>query len=153
MSTPTIPASYRIFFTTIDPLLALTGFISALFVPTAIVGTHLPVSGQEPPAETTFLLQTLAGFYLALLVLEVYLLRVRPHDLTIWRALEFSLLLTDFFLVGATAKWLGAEGGLNPLFWGLGEVGAIALTAGLGVIRVLFIIGVGMRSGTGVKSA
>ena len=139
-----IPAPYRIFFTTLDPLFAITGTITSLFFPSAILGPSAP---SQPTPETTFLLQSLAGFYTACFILQVFLLRARPHDLTVWRTLQASLLVTDIAIVAAFIKFHGGRHGtVIPIFWKLEEAGNFVVTAGIGVVRVLFLLGVGMPS-------
>ncbi|KAK1819957.1 hypothetical protein LTR12_005679 [Friedmanniomyces endolithicus] len=144
MASQSIPLFYRIFFTTVDPLIALTGFISALFFPKFLLSTYSPTATIPPTVETTQLLNILAGFYLSVVPLQVFLLRARPQDLTVWRALQFSVLVTDVAVLGAMAKALSAQGRLEPSHWRLEEAGSVALTAGVGLIRIAFLITLGM---------
>ncbi|TKA83321.1 hypothetical protein B0A55_00631 [Friedmanniomyces simplex] len=139
-----IPPFYRTFFTTLDPLIASTGFISALFFPEFLLATYSPSPTSPPTTETTQLLGILAGFYLSVVPLQVFLLRARPQDLTVWRALQFSLLITDVAICGAMARALSAQGRLDPSSWRLKESGSILITAGVGLLRVAFLLGLGL---------
>ncbi|KAK1061150.1 hypothetical protein LTR12_004828 [Friedmanniomyces endolithicus] len=144
MASQRIPPFYRIFFTTVDPLIALTGFISALFFPNFLLSTYSPTATIPPAIETTQLLNILAGFYLSVVPLQIFLLRARPQDLTVWRALQFSVLIADVAVLGATATALSAQGRLQPSHWRLDEAGSVVVTAGVGLIRIAFLIGLGM---------
>ncbi|KAK1049831.1 hypothetical protein LTR74_017186 [Friedmanniomyces endolithicus] len=144
MASQRISPFYRIFFTTVDPLIALTGFISALFFPNFLLSTYSPTATIPPAIETTELLNILAGFYLSVVPLQIFLLRARPQDLTVWRVLQFSVLITDVAVLGATMTALSAQGRLQPSRWRLEEAGSVALTAGVGLIRIAFLISLGM---------
>ncbi|KAK4556904.1 hypothetical protein LTR86_005885 [Recurvomyces mirabilis] len=145
-----VPAPYRIFFTTIDPILAISGTLTSLFAPSLILGPSAP---KIPTPESTFLLQSSAGFYAAFVLLQVFLLRARPHDLTVWRALEASLLITDIFIVVASFGFYGSKHGTAvPFLWKVEEIGNFVITAGVGVIRALFLLGVGLPSGAKSRS-
>ncbi|KAK0789939.1 hypothetical protein LTR91_014095 [Friedmanniomyces endolithicus] len=144
MASQSIPSFYRIFFTTVDPLIALTGFISALFFPNFLLSTYSPTATIPPTTETTQLLNILAGFYLSVVPLQVFLLRARPQDLTVWRALQFSVLITDLAVLGAMARALNAQGRLQPSHWRLEEAGSMLLTTVVGLIRFWFLMGLGM---------
>ncbi|KAK1074347.1 hypothetical protein LTR33_009804 [Friedmanniomyces endolithicus] len=144
MASQSIPSFYRIFFTTVDPLIALTGFISALFFPNFLRSTYSPTATIPPTTETTQLLNILAGFYLSVVPLQVFLLRARPQDLTVWRALQFSVLITDLAVLGAMARALNAQGRLQPSHWRLEEAGSMLLTTVVGLIRFWFLMGLGM---------
>ncbi|KAK0909590.1 hypothetical protein LTR57_016300 [Friedmanniomyces endolithicus] len=152
MASQSIPRFYRIFFTTLDPLIALTGFISALFFPSFLLNTYSPTATIRPTTETIQLLNILAGFYLSVVPLQVFLLRARPQDLTVWRVLQFSVLITDLAVLGAMAIALNAQGRLQPGHWRLEEAGSVVVTVGVGLIHIAFLMSLGMgRQARGAK--
>ncbi|KAK0276949.1 hypothetical protein LTR91_013854 [Friedmanniomyces endolithicus] len=147
MASQSIPRFYRIFFTTLDPLIALTGFISALFFPSFLLNTYSPTATIRPTTETIQLLNILAGFYLSVVPLQVFLLRARPQDLTVWRVLQFNLAV-----LGAMAIALNAQGRLQPGHWRLEEAGSVVVTVGVGLIHIAFLMSLGMgRQARGAK--
>ncbi len=89
MSTPVpapvpIPTFYRIYFATLDPLVALSVVLANLFAPTAILNSYdaaYVTSRVDIPS--TVLLDTIAGFLTGTIFLQTVLLRARPRDLTV----------------------------------------------------------------------
>ncbi|KAK3069198.1 hypothetical protein LTR53_012659 [Teratosphaeriaceae sp. CCFEE 6253] len=144
MATP-IPPGYRLFFSTIDPAIAFTGAISALFFPQFILDSYSTAAVSPPSIETTMTLDSLAGFYLAVMFLQIFLLRAKPDDLQVWRLLQGSILITDVAIVAASGKAQNAQGRLNPMDWRLEEAGTIAITAGVGLFRIAFLMGLGLK--------
>ncbi|EMC99268.1 hypothetical protein BAUCODRAFT_146232 [Baudoinia panamericana UAMH 10762] len=138
--TPQIPRIYRVFFTTLDPLLAATGVLTALFYPSALLKPYSPIAALPPALETSSLLIMLAGFYAATLLLQVVVLRMRPDDLGLWRVLQLSILFQDVFILAAFARSMGIQGRLSPLAWHADEAGTIATTAGVGFVRARFLL-------------
>ncbi|KAK3640937.1 hypothetical protein LTR56_011587 [Elasticomyces elasticus] len=149
MATSAIPPFYRTFFQTIDPTIASTGFITALGFPGFLLRTYTPTATLPPAIETTMALDSLSGFYLSIIVLQVFLLRAKPQDLTVWRLLQFSILITDVVMCGGTARALNAQGRLNPADWRFEEVGTLAITVGVGLIRTAFLLGLGLSDAAG----
>ena len=89
-----IPLLYTLFFTTIDLLLATTGILSTLFSP------------------QTFL------------VSQVFLLRLRPNDILLWKILQASILVRNVGMLVAFVKVMAREGGLKPGVWTRAEWGS-----------------------------
>jgi hypothetical protein len=149
MSSP-IPSFYRIWFTIVDPLLALVGVFSNLFAPAATLSSHSPSYISPPATETTLLVDTVAGFLAGLVFLQVVLLRARPSDMTVWRALLASTLLVDIAMLGGSARALSSQGRTDRRVWRTEEWTHLPITAGVVVIRVAFLLGMGMgRQGKG----
>ena len=61
------------------------------------------------PGPETTLLDYLVGFFAMLGVLQVSLLRARPADVYVWKALQFATLVLDVVQVAATARALLAR--------------------------------------------
>ncbi|OAP63078.1 hypothetical protein AYL99_02305 [Fonsecaea erecta] len=147
-SSPTIPRFYRVFFSTIDPLIALSGALTQLFAPATILRLYnvsaTAAATTRPAPETTVLLDSGAGYLLSTMFLQVVLLRRRPADRTVWRCLEASILIQDVAVVGAVVRSLAAQ---HRLAWRLvapDEWANLAILVGLGALRAAFLLGVGM---------
>ncbi|KAL8907060.1 MAG: hypothetical protein Q9171_006007, partial [Xanthocarpia ochracea] len=77
-----IPPFYRIFFTIIDPIITILGIYAQLLTPLTVLTSYTPTPHNPPGTETVLLLDTVAAFLAGLLILQVYLLRARPADMT-----------------------------------------------------------------------
>ncbi|EXJ75151.1 uncharacterized protein A1O5_01847 [Cladophialophora psammophila CBS 110553] len=145
MASPTIPTFYRVFFSTIDPLIALSGALTQVFAPATILTLYNPSSAALPPAiETTVLLDSTAGYLVSTMFLQVVMLRARPADLTVWRCLQGSILIQDLAIIGAVVGALKTQ---HRLDWGLvtaKEWSNLAILAGVGALRVAFLLGIGV---------
>jgi hypothetical protein len=139
-----MPSFYRIWFTIVDPLLAFVGVFSNLFAPTATLNSYSPSYVSPSATETTLLLETVAGFLAGLVSLQVVLLRARPSDMTVWRALQASTLLVDTAMLGGPARALSSQRRTDWRVWRTEEWTHLAITAGVVVIRVAFLLGVGI---------
>ena len=143
MTTPTpIPPLYRTFFTTLDPLLATSGLLLTLLSPKLFLRSYFPHPTLTP--ETRFSLDANAGFFASTLLLQVYLLRLRPNDIGVWKALEAAVLLQDIaFVLG----FLRVKGGAGMGGWDLYEWANLAVLGAVAGVRGAFLLGVGVGGG------
>jgi hypothetical protein len=95
---------YRVWFTTIDPVLSLSGVLGNLFAPAAILRSYSPSFVSPPATETTVLLYTAAGFLAGHMLLSIGLLRAKPNDVTVWRAFQANSSIVDFFMIAGLAQ-------------------------------------------------
>lgn len=156
MSHPTtypIPAFYRVFFTSIDPLIALSGFYVDFFDPETLITSLFPAS--HPAARVTpshtMILHQLGGSLLMMAFLSAFMLR-RTHDVAVWKIFEFGILITDYTLFHSHWVGLGAQNRLavENIRWE--EWGTFAITGFVTVVRILFLAGVGFgNSGSMLK--
>jgi hypothetical protein len=154
-SSSPIPAFYRLFFPTLDPLIALTGSLTHLLSPRTILTLYNPSAALPPAIETTTLLDIIAAYLLATTPLQVIMLRLRPADVALWKCLQGSLLVQDVGIVAAVVRSLSAQGRLHrPGLITAAEWGNLAVLAGVGILRAGFLLGVGIgddREGGKVK--
>ena len=148
---PTTPTSFRLpllyttFFLTIEPLSTLLGAYFAYFHPhryLTLTTPSVPPSALLPPS-TAIVLQQLANLYLLLSLLSSLLLRTTA-DLAVWRVFLFALLVADVGHVWSVREAVGWEGywkvwGWNAMDWG--NLGFVYVAA---VLRVAFLMGVGL---------
>lgn len=146
-----IPRFYRIWFTIVDPLISLLGVYTNFFTPITILNSYSPTFISPPGSETILLLETVAAFLVDLIFLQLFLLRAKSSDMTVWRALQGSQLLVDIGMLGAFARALKSEGRMDLKVLRAEEWGNYLITAGVAVIRSAFLIGVGMKSETKKK--
>lgn len=100
---------------------------------------------MPPSTETRLLLDALVGFFLFLAFLQAVLLRARPHDLGLWKILQAGTILVDVAMVVAFARALSNTGRMDSSTWRTEEWSNIGINSTVGLVRLLFVLGVGTR--------
>ncbi|KAJ3015470.1 hypothetical protein HKX48_004576 [Thoreauomyces humboldtii] len=152
--TNTIPLVYRLVFTYIDPVFCLMGFYLHIFQPHAsLLGYSLLYDSPKPDTATVHLLDSMAAFFLTLGILEAVLLRVRSRDVAVWRIVHGCVALLDVGMTLAACRALNKDGRLTPVTeWNGDDLRLVVGNAGIGILRVLCALGVGMpQEGSRVK--
>ncbi|KAM5545814.1 hypothetical protein V8D89_000852 [Ganoderma adspersum] len=144
MASSPIPTFYRVVFRIIDPFFCILGVTTHLFTKNDVVAGLSPSALVPPAPETALLLDFLLGFFAMLGCLQVGLLRARPHDVAVWKALQGSTLVLDVIMTAATARKLVLEGRTDPSVWLGGEWQNLAGNAAIGAVRAAFVLGIGM---------
>lgn len=139
-----IPSFYRIWFTVVDPFLSIIGVYGNLFAPTSILNSYSSSYVSPLTTETIPLLDTTAGFLASLAFLQVALLRAKPTDLTVWRALQGSTGLVGIAMLGGFTRVLCVEGRTDWRDWKVEEWTSLGNTAGVALIRTAFLLDDGM---------
>lgn len=147
-----IPAFYRIFFTIIDPIVASSGVLLNTLDPHRVLQSYSPYTQLPPRTETEFLLEVSSGFLLGIMLLQVFLLRAKPTDITVWKYVQGSDLIVDISMLSAVYRALASEGRLS-----LGNVRMddwinIGVLVTVGSMRTAFLLGIGMGRKTGKTS-
>jgi hypothetical protein len=145
---PPIPSFWRIWFATIDPIIASTGILGNIFTPDVVLGSYSPKPIIPPALETTVLLETSAGFFAGIMFLQVVLLRLRSRDVTVWKCVQLSIFFADIAIIASVLLALNKQGRLDPSLWRWEEVGNLVITTFALATRVFFILGVGMPQNT-----
>lgn len=139
-----IPGFYRVFFQSIDPLVATSAIYVNLFDLDTALGSVFPTS--HPYFALTplhdFILNQLNGAFLTIIFLQVVLLRY-TNDIGIWKIFEASILLMDFAVFYSVWVALGAQNRLQLDAIRGEEWGYIGITAIVALIRALFLVNVG----------
>ncbi|KAJ9499995.1 hypothetical protein H2202_004386 [Exophiala xenobiotica] len=143
-SRSSIPSFYRIFFSTIDPLIALTGVLTNIFTPSMILKSYNSNATLPPSTETTVLLRSSAGYLLSTMFLQTVLLRLRPTDLTVWRCLQIAILIQDVVILASLTLALATQRRLNLALVRPEEWSNFVVLTAVGLIRAAFILDVGM---------
>jgi len=144
---PVIAPLYRIFFLSIEPLLAFSGALLSHFHPHKFVTSITPAPvNTSPPLVVTPVIQLLctniAALYLLFTINEVIVLRL-SNDIKVWRAVIGGMLVSDIgHLYGVYAadparatewgKWVMEEW-FNVLTLSFGAVVRLGFLAGVGV--------------------
>ena len=150
MASP-IPSFYSAFFKTIDPILALAGAILPQIDSRTYLKDFSPAAISPPAIETKLLLDIMTGFYTGTALLQIFLLRAKSSDLTVWRFVEANILIQDVAILGGFARALSVQGRTNWTAWRIEEWRNIIILGVVAIIRIAFLTGVGLRSSKGPK--
>jgi hypothetical protein len=153
----TVPAGYRLWFGTLEPLMGISGFYFNHINPPYLLRTLNPSYNTLLPMtpETRLLLDTTTGLYAQNLFLQLVLTRARPNDVGLWKIWQSSLLVVDTILMSAVLRnlsWLGVLG--VPGKWSGEQWANVVIMIGLLVVRTAFVAGYGFgkgRNGVGEK--
>ncbi|KAF2487119.1 hypothetical protein BDY17DRAFT_3681 [Neohortaea acidophila] len=146
-----IPTFYRICFTVLDPMLAAFGVYANIFNPSMMLGRFTASPRLPPSPETTVLLHGMAGFFAMLVVLQVVLLRLRPHDVTVWRCVQAGILVQDLFMMAGFVTEMRLTGRVDMSAWRGDDWANLAIYPLLVLLRSSFVFGFGGSSGQGEK--
>lgn len=145
-----IPPFYRIFFTSIDPLIALSGAYLSFFDPETILASSFPRSSiyAKPTPPITVLLTQASGAFIMMAYFMIFMLRY-TSDVKIWKVFEFGILITDFTLFLSLRGALETQGRLDVGAIRREEWGTIVITGFVTLVRMAFLVGVGFKEGKG----
>ncbi|KAJ9610422.1 hypothetical protein H2200_005199 [Cladophialophora chaetospira] len=145
MSSSPFPAIYRIFFQTLDPLIALSGVLAHTLSPKTILSLYNASAKFPPATETVALLDVGNTFLLAVMPLQIVMLRLRPNDVAVWKCLQGSILIRDIGIIATVLRSLSAQGRLDVGLIKGDEWGNLGILAALAVLRTAFVLGVGVN--------
>lgn len=154
MSAPhPVPLLYRILFTYVDPLFCLLGAYTHLFDPLTTLTGYSASFAQPAPTEAIHLLDSMAGFFLLLGIVEGFLLRARGRDVVVWRTVMAGGAVLDACMTLGAVRALQADGRTDMQGWRGDDYRLVVGNAVFGVIRLACTLGVGMGKGEKGKSA
>lgn len=153
MPQPYVHPFYRIWFTTIDPIVCLLTAITCLFSPATILETAIPPSIEpySPLSHGPLLHQTGALFWF-LAVIYAVLLRA-SDDPKVWRIVQSATLGVDLGILATLWNALRMQGRSGVGQWEGGDWMNIGFTCLVAVIRGAFLAGVGGGERVGKKVA
>jgi hypothetical protein len=146
---------YTIFLLWFEPIAAFLATVQTLFTPKPFLEIITPaladIQASPTPVESLLLVQ-LGSMYLYFAFTGAVLLRyVGSQRLDIWRLVVFGQTLSDIghlYGLWLVARLVGAGSVFwNPMEWRTEEVMNIALTWFGFVLRIAFLMGIGVRSG------
>lgn len=139
-----IPPFYRISFLILDPLIAIWGALMNIFTPSIAVDAFVPASISPYQPLQSFLLHQISGGLLTCAILDVFLLR-KTNEVWIWRTQQWAQLAYDVVILGSQVHSWGQQGRLSLGKLRVEDYGSFGIVVVVGVVRCLFIAGVGMR--------
>ncbi len=143
MPSPISPI-YRFWFTRLDPLLTIIGIYCNFFTPEFILAGLNPKYHSPPTSETILLLDTGGAWFIAVLILQLGLLRARPDDVLLWRYFAAAVGAVDVVICGAILRALNAQGRLGLGDWRGEEWINLGVTAACAGVRIALVLVVGV---------
>ncbi|KAK6079623.1 hypothetical protein SCUP234_00656 [Seiridium cupressi] len=141
-----IPFVYRFVFLFFEPVAAFGGSLLLHFAPQRFLTTMSPTSVATASHQVIY--DNLAATYTLFAFNEAVLLRV-TNDLKIWKTVLFGILICDAIHLYASWGALGGEVFWNPLLWRGEDVVNLGSLWLQGLLRVAFVLGVGLPSRAG----
>jgi hypothetical protein len=146
MST-TFPLFYRVVFVIFDIALPIFGTVMHTFNPAFILSGFTPTPTVPAVSETLLLMDTLAGWYASLALMNIVMLKYRRNDMLVWRTMVAGTLLLDVFMLAGFAKALRREGRVAVGSWTGDDWSNVGGYTVITLVRSMFLLGVGMGRG------
>jgi hypothetical protein len=147
--TSPIPRLHAVFFSTIVPLVAVSGILTSMFSPRIILTVYNPVAKLPSSIETSTLLDITSTFCLSIIFLQVVLLRLRRHDLNVWKCLQGSILIQDLGILAAVERSLKAQKSFDISLGRAEKWGNVAILRVVRLIQGFFVVGFGLNRVSG----
>ncbi|ORY12093.1 hypothetical protein BCR34DRAFT_600849 [Clohesyomyces aquaticus] len=143
---PQPPLFYTLFFTYLDPLICVWGAYMDFFDPALVLSSHIP--NAIPDIGHAMILKQRGGGMLCFGLTSALLLRY-THDPTIWQIMQSAFLLVDITYFWAAWGALEAQSRLQLQSWRAEDWGSLGITGVATLVRVAYMLGVGVTRGKG----
>ena len=138
---PKVALPYRLLFLYFEPFMAFTGAIICLFNPTLFLNGMSPTAVYAPSNQVIF--DQLAGTYTLFAFNEAVVLRV-TNDIRVWKAILVGILICDMIHLYASYTALGATVFWDPRLWRLEDTINLGTLWGQSVVRIAFLLNIGL---------
>ena len=137
-----IPLVYRLTFNFLEPFLAFAGALQIYFdAPTYLSIVH-PDTTYYPSLQP--LMTSILGGWLIIVFYDAVTLRVLNRDVKLWRYILSAHLLSDIAYAFAVCEGIGAARFFNPMAWNSMDWFTIGTTIPPMVLKITFILGMGI---------
>jgi len=144
-----IPLAYSALFLYFEPLAAIFGAITSHFSPELFLNTMSPTAVYAPSNQVVF--DQVAATYTLFAFNEAVVLRV-TDDIRVWKAILLGILLCDVIHLYASYIALGPAVFWDPRLWRPEDMVNLGMLWGQGVIRIAFLLDVGLAKKTEKKT-
>lgn len=140
-----LPLPYWLWFLWIDPVLSLTGVYGGLFAPQLLLLSYIPADNPNvvPNPAHAMIFNQLAGFFFLTFTLSTFMLR-STSDLVVWKYYHGAIAVVDVIICVATCLAFVDQGRLSPTMWRAEDWFGLLCTGMCAVLRVAFVLGVGL---------
>ncbi|CAK1365662.1 unnamed protein product [Cercospora beticola] len=142
-----IPKPYTLFFTLLDPLIALSGISMMFFTPSLVTSAFIPSSLSPYNPLQTFFQHQLGGALLMCVILQLFLLR-KTNEIWIWKTFQAGQLVYDFALLYSIFNALDQQARLHPVAYRAEDWGNIVIVGICAIVRGLFCFEIGLEGET-----
>ena len=139
---PHIPLIYRVLLLWFEPLAAFNGAILCHFDAPSFLNTMSATAVYTPSSQVIF--DQLAATYTLFAFNEAVVLRI-SKDLKVWKAMILGILLCDTLHLYASWVVMGTELFVRPWLWRAEDAIAVGMLWVPIVIRIAFLLEVGIR--------
>lgn len=151
MPQPYIHTFYRIWFTTVDPIVLFFTVLTCIFSPATILETVVPRSVESyNPVSHGGLIHQAAALYGFCGIIYGVLLRT-SHDPKVWRIVQTATLGVDISLLATLCNLLRLQGRADMRDWHGGDWFNILFTTWVALIRIAFLTELGREDMHEVK--
>jgi hypothetical protein len=148
MALPKIHVFYRLWFLWIDPVILAASVSALVFTPQLMLDALAPPPLSAYNPDQGFLLHQLAALFTFVAIILGGVLRV-SKEIRVWRVVILGVLVVDIAMLASIYASLKQQDRLSLGAMRSQDWSSIALTGFVGILRVLFLAGVGVQ---GVKS-
>jgi len=141
---PGVALPYQILFLYFEPFMAFGGAILCHFKPALFLNTMSPTAIYAPSNQVIY--DQVAATYTLFAFNEAVVLRV-TNDLRVWKTILLGILVCDIIHLYASYTALGAATFWDPRLWRWGDAINLGSLWGQAVIRVAFLLNVGLDKG------
>ena len=139
------PTAYRAVFNIIDSTLTVISIVVSLPALEGVPQTESTNCVCPASTKTTMLLQLTAGWYIAGLIHQVYLLRATHVDLTAWPAIESGFAVVEIFMLAGLGQILSHEFRVSTVAWRIEHRTNIVISLVVLAVKIAFLLGMGMK--------
>ena len=141
-----IPILYRLAFGVFDIAMPAMGIYANLLDPGFVLGGFTTKFISPLNNETRVLLDAGAGWFAALILLNIAFLRYKANDITVWKILETAMILVDVFQLLGFARLYAAEGKTEVASLSGQDLGNVIGYSVIAAVRAAFVLGIGLSS-------
>ena len=147
MPQPYVHSFYRIWFTTVDPIVLFFTVLTCIFSPATILETVVPrtIEAYNPLTHGPLLHQAGALYGFCGIIYGV-LLRASP-DPKVWKIVQAATLGVDISLLATLYNLLRLQGRTDVGTWHGGDWFNMLFTVWVALIRIAFLLEVGSEKG------
>jgi hypothetical protein len=135
---------YHFWFKWMDTIVLVPTIYALIFTPQVMLDALAPAPLSAYNPDQGFLLHQLAAMYTFVAIMLGGVLRV-SDDIKVWRVITAGVLLIDIAMLGSTYVTLEQQGRLSVETLRSVDWGNILFTGLVAVIRIFFLVGVGVQ--------
>jgi len=138
---PNVALPYRFLFLYFEPFMAFAGATLCHFNPAQFLNTMSPTAVYAPSNQVVY--DQVAATYTLFAFNEAVVLRI-TNDIRVWKAILFGILICDIIHLYASYTALGAAAFWDPRLWRLEDAINLGTLWGQSIVRIAFLLDIGL---------